>query len=45
MIGEHQHHLNVYDRAGDRCPRCGYTLQRMVQGQRSTYFCPICQSP
>jgi formamidopyrimidine-DNA glycosylase len=45
MIGEHQHHLNVYDQSGEQCPRCGYTLQRMVQGQRSTYFCPICQSP
>ncbi|MBN1246130.1 MAG: bifunctional DNA-formamidopyrimidine glycosylase/DNA-(apurinic or apyrimidinic site) lyase [Anaerolineae bacterium] len=41
--GEHQHHLSVYDRAGDRCRRCGYELQRIVQGQRSTYFCPVCQ--
>jgi formamidopyrimidine-DNA glycosylase len=41
--GAYQHHLNVYDREGDQCPRCGYMLQRMVQGQRSTYFCPVCQ--
>lgn len=42
-LGNHQHYLRVYDRAGDRCPRCGYALQRIVQGQRSTYFCPVCQ--
>lgn len=43
--GEHQHHLKVYDRAGDACPRCGFALQRIVQGQRSTYYCPVCQPP
>ncbi|HNT77232.1 MAG TPA: bifunctional DNA-formamidopyrimidine glycosylase/DNA-(apurinic or apyrimidinic site) lyase [Anaerolineae bacterium] len=42
-LGNHQHYLQIYDRAGDRCPRCGYALERIVQGQRSTYFCPICQ--
>ena len=41
--GNHQHHLNVYDRAGETCPRCGYMLERIVQGQRSTYLCPVCQ--
>ena len=42
-IGNHQVHLKVYDRADDACPRCGYALERFVQGQRSTYFCPVCQ--
>jgi len=42
-LGQHQHYLQVYDRAGDQCPRCGYALERIVQGQRSTYFCPVCQ--
>lgn len=41
--GRHQAYLHVYDRAGDQCPRCHYALERIVQGQRSTYFCPICQ--
>jgi formamidopyrimidine-DNA glycosylase len=41
--GNHQEHLNVYDRAGETCSRCGYTLERIVQGQRSTYLCPVCQ--
>jgi formamidopyrimidine-DNA glycosylase len=43
-VGQHQEHLVVYDRAGDACPRCGYAVQRITQGQRSTYFCPICQN-
>ena len=41
--GKNQQYLGVYDRAGDACPKCGYTLERIVQGQRSTYLCPVCQ--
>ena len=33
----------VYDREGQECRRCGGTIQRIVQGGRSTYFCPDCQ--
>jgi len=35
--------LAVYDREGEPCPRCGGTVRRVVQGGRSTYFCPRCQ--
>jgi formamidopyrimidine-DNA glycosylase len=42
-IGGFQEHLQVYDRGGEICPRCGYMLARIVQGQRSTYYCPVCQ--
>ena len=42
-LGRHQHHLAVYDREESRCPRCGYEIERIIQGQRSTYLCPICQ--
>lgn len=42
-LGRHQKQLQVYDRAGEQCARCGYALERIVQGQRSTYFCPVCQ--
>jgi formamidopyrimidine-DNA glycosylase len=42
-LGAHQRYLSVYDRAGERCPRCGVMVERMVQGQRSTYYCPDCQ--
>ena len=35
--------LAVYDREGEPCFRCGTPIRRMVQGQRSTYYCPTCQ--
>lgn len=35
--------FTVYDRAGKICRRCGGTIERIVQGGRSTYFCPKCQ--
>jgi formamidopyrimidine-DNA glycosylase len=35
--------LDVYDREGKPCRRCGGTIRRIVQGGRSTYFCPRCQ--
>ena len=33
----------VYARAGKPCRRCGTAIRRIVQAQRSTYFCPQCQ--
>ena len=34
----------VYAREGEKCPRCRRAaLRRVVQAQRSTYFCPRCQ--
>ncbi len=34
----------VYGREGERCPRCRRAdLRRIVQAQRSTFFCPRCQ--
>lgn len=35
--------LAAYDRAGEPCLRCGGTIRAVVQGQRSTYYCPSCQ--
>jgi formamidopyrimidine-DNA glycosylase len=35
--------LNVYDREGKRCRRCGTPIARLVQSARSTYWCPGCQ--
>lgn len=34
----------VYDRAGQPCRACGATIRTLRQGQRSTYFCPQCQT-
>ena len=33
----------VYDRAGQPCSTCGTAIERIVQGGRSTYYCPSCQ--
>jgi formamidopyrimidine-DNA glycosylase len=35
--------LYVYERAGQPCRRCGTAVRQLVQGQRSTYYCPGCQ--
>jgi formamidopyrimidine-DNA glycosylase len=35
--------LKVYGRGGQPCPRCGTAIVRLVQGQRSTFYCPVCQ--
>ncbi len=44
-LGYFQHHFRVYDREGTKCvtPGCGGTVKRIVQGGRSTFFCPVCQ--
>jgi formamidopyrimidine-DNA glycosylase len=34
---------NAYDREGEKCPRCGATIKRIVQAGRSTYYCPVDQ--
>jgi len=43
--GGYQNQHRVYARDGELCPTCHQeTIQRIVQAQRSTFFCPICQS-
>jgi formamidopyrimidine-DNA glycosylase len=44
-LGYFQHSFRVYDREGEVCvrPGCGGTVRRLVQGGRSTFFCPSCQ--
>jgi formamidopyrimidine-DNA glycosylase len=33
----------VYEREGEPCVNCGAKIRRVVQGGRSTYYCPKCQ--
>jgi formamidopyrimidine-DNA glycosylase len=33
----------VYDRAGEPCRICNAPIRMLRQGQRATYFCPVCQ--
>lgn len=35
--------LEVYDRAGKPCRRCGRVIRRIVQTGRSSFYCPGCQ--
>ena len=41
--GENQHFLQVYQRNGQPCYRCGAEIQKISLGNRSTFFCPACQ--
>jgi formamidopyrimidine-DNA glycosylase len=42
--GGYQNHHRVYDREEAACPNCNRgRIQRIVQAQRSTFFCPKCQ--
>jgi len=42
--GAYGSELLVYDREGEPCGRCGRAIRRIVQGGRSTFFCPGCQT-
>ncbi|HLO92928.1 MAG TPA: bifunctional DNA-formamidopyrimidine glycosylase/DNA-(apurinic or apyrimidinic site) lyase [Burkholderiaceae bacterium] len=44
VAGSFQMQAQVYGREGEDCRRCGTPVRRIVQGQRSTFFCPRCQT-
>ncbi len=41
--GAMQERLDVYQRTGQPCPRCGRQIRRIVIGIRATHFCSFCQ--
>ncbi len=41
--GGMQEHLDVYQRTGEPCNRCGRPVRRIVIGIRATHFCSFCQ--
>ncbi len=41
--GSMQERLQVYQRTGEACRRCGRSVKRIVIGARSTHFCSWCQ--
>ncbi len=41
--GAMQERLQVYQRTGEPCPRCGRPVRRIVIGARATHFCSWCQ--
>jgi formamidopyrimidine-DNA glycosylase len=44
-LGYFQHSFQVYDQSGEACKRmgCDGVIERIVQNNRSTFFCPMCQ--
>jgi formamidopyrimidine-DNA glycosylase len=42
-FGTTERFWRVYERAGEPCVNCGARIRRVVQGGRSTYYCPRCQ--
>ena len=42
--GEYLDRLLVYGRTDLPCLTCGTPIQRVVVGQRSSHFCPVCQT-
>ena len=43
QTGYFQQTYFVYDREGEPCRQCGSLVRRIVQGQRSTFYCGRCQ--
>lgn len=41
--GHFRQKLYVYERGGEPCRNCGTPIRQIVQGARSTYYCPTCQ--
>jgi len=41
--GYFQQQLFAYGREGESCRQCDSTIKRIVQTQRSTFYCPKCQ--
>lgn len=42
-LGYFSKRFDVYDREGEPCRRGDGSIRRIVQGGRSTFFCPACQ--
>jgi formamidopyrimidine-DNA glycosylase len=45
LAGKFQQQAGVYGREGQPCTVCQTLVRRIIQGQRSTFFCPSCQRP
>lgn len=41
--GYFQQHYWVYGRAGEPCRACGTAIKQIKQGQRSSFYCAVCQ--
>lgn len=41
--GYFQQQYSVYGRTGERCHDCGSLIEKIVLGQRASFYCPHCQ--
>lgn len=41
--GYFQQNYFVYGRTGELCRQCGTAIKQIKQGQRSSFYCPMCQ--
>lgn len=41
--GNFSRYLQVYGRAGEKCPQCGANIEKKKQAGRGTHYCPNCQ--
>lgn len=41
--GDYAKRHKVYQKEGEKCPRCGVIIKRLKLGGRSAHFCPVCQ--
>ncbi|TAJ82017.1 MAG: bifunctional DNA-formamidopyrimidine glycosylase/DNA-(apurinic or apyrimidinic site) lyase [Gallionellaceae bacterium] len=41
--GYFQQHYWVYGRTNEACRKCGSPIKQIKQGQRSSFYCPVCQ--
>jgi len=44
QAGRYLDRLKAYGREDEPCPRCGTPIRRSVIGQRSSFWCPVCQT-
>jgi formamidopyrimidine-DNA glycosylase len=42
-LGDNQNHLMVFQRESQSCRRCGGLVRRLIQGNRSSFYCSQCQ--
>ena len=42
--GSYQQHFRVYQRAGEKCRKCGTIIKRINLGGRGTFWCEKCQN-
>lgn len=43
-LGFFEQKLKVYGKENQPCSECGHPIEKITLGQRSTFYCPICQS-